>query len=620
MANLAVVTLFVAGWTYVQALLDRYPVWVRSAALGVLFGIGSIVAMRSSFTLQPGFNIDLRTTLVSMAGLFGGPIAGLAAALMASAFRLHMGGVGAWGGGLTIFVVLGLSLALHAVTRRRELWVADVLVLALLISLTGYLGMAALSDEHKAVVGEAAVPNAVLHFVSTLLAGLAMLSERRRRAALRENQTYRTIIESLPDSINVKDMNGRFIAANPATAALMGADSAADLIGKTDADFYAPPVAERFRADEIDVIANGKQVTIQQMLPSLDGKPRWLWTLKVPLFDERGTPAGIVTHNRDVTEVHGLMTALEESQQQLSYAMAQMADGVAMFDKHGRMVFSNEQYRDSFPLTKDMRIPGNHIRDMLRASAVRGEEVGLENEDLEAWIDETEAALHTPTEHDVPLVDGRWVQVRISCSPDGASLVVVSDISKIKAAETNLLALTHELHEQAVTDGLTGILNRRAFDQALDAEMARSRRDDSWVSLLMMDIDRFKAFNDHYGHQEGDACLRAVSAEFARILKRPGDVVARYGGEEFVVILPATDEDGAFHIADQYLRAVRALNIAHAGSEKGIVTVSIGMACYRPGDQVRLGAELIHWADQALYDAKLAGRDRLMGWKERTAA
>ena len=620
MANLAVVTLFVAGWTYVQALLDRYPGWVRSMALGVFFGLGAIVAMSSSFTLEPGFNIDLRTTLVSMAGLFGGPLGGLAAALMAAAFRLHLGGAGAWGGSITIFGVLGLSLVLHAITRRRDLRIPDVLVLALLISLTGFVGMASLPHEQQDMVRHALVPNAVLHFVSCLLAGLAMLFERRRRAAMRENETYRTIIESLPDSLNVKDRDGRFIAANPATAALMGANSPADLIGKTDADFYAPPVAARFRADEVEVMAKGEQVTIPQMLPNLDGKPRWLWTLKVPLRDERGAPAGIVTHNRDVTEVRGLMTALEESQQQLSYAMAQMADGVAMFDKHGRMVFCNEQYRDSFPLTKDVRIPGNHIRDMLRASALRGEQTVLENEDLEAWINQTEAALHTPTEHNVPLVDGRWVQVRTSSSPDGSSLVVVSDISKIKNAETNLLALTHELHEQAVTDGLTGILNRRAFDQALDAEMARSSRDNSWVSLLMMDIDRFKAFNDHYGHQEGDACLRAVSAEFARILKRPGDVVARYGGEEFVAILPATDEDGAFHIADQYLRAVRALNIAHAGSEKGIVTVSIGMACYRPGDQVRLGAELIHWADQALYDAKLAGRDRLMGWKERTAA
>ena len=130
-----------------------------------------------------------------------------------------------------------------------------------------------------------------------------------------------------------------------------------------------------------------------------------------------------------------------------------------------------------------------------------------------------------------------------------------------------------------------------------------------------MDIDRFKAFNDYYGHQEGDTCLRAVSAEFKRVLKRSGDVAARYGGEEFVAILPNTDEAGAYAIADEFLKQLRALGMAHVGSEKGIVTASIGIACYRPEERLRSAVDLVGRADQALYDAKLAGRDRLAGWK-----
>ncbi|MEO8684791.1 MAG: PAS domain-containing protein, partial [Devosia sp.] len=343
MVNLAVVTLFVAGWTYVQTLFDHWPPAARSLALGLFLGLGAIMAMLTSFSLQPGINIDLRTTLVSSAGLFGGPVGGLAAALMAAAFRLHLGGTGAWGGSITIFIVLGLSLGLQAVTRRRELRVADVLVLALLISLLSFVAAAVVPNQPGAI-GQVAVPSAVLHFVSSLLAGLAMLHDGRRRVALRENQTYRTIIEALPDSLNVKDREGRFIAANPATALLMQAGSAAELIGKTDADFYPPELAARFRADELEVIAKGEQVRVEQTLPNPEGAPRFLSTLKVPLFDDRGAPAGIITHNRDVTERGTLLAALEASQQQLSYAMAQMADGVAMFDKDGRMVFCNEQY------------------------------------------------------------------------------------------------------------------------------------------------------------------------------------------------------------------------------------------------------------------------------------
>ncbi|MEO8684444.1 MAG: diguanylate cyclase, partial [Devosia sp.] len=270
----------------------------------------------------------------------------------------------------------------------------------------------------------------------------------------------------------------------------------------------------------------------------------------------------------------------------------------------------------SFPRTQDVRVPGRHIRDMLRAAAARGEQLSIP-EDVDGWVEAVAESLRTRSEEEVHLFDGRWLHIRTNPSGDGASMVVVSDMTTLKSAETNLLVLTEKLQQQAVTDGLTGLLNRRAFDEALESELARSRRDNSWISLLMMDIDRFKAYNDHYGHQQGDACLKAVSDEFMRILKRPGDIVARYGGEEFVAILPNTDEDGAFFIADAFLKAVRALNLPHVGSEKGIVTASVGLACYHPGEHPRSAVELVHRADRAMYDAKLAGRDRLTGWRER---
>jgi len=616
LANLAVVTIFVSSWAYIQPIFDRWSQTVRAFGLGALFGVGAVMSMLAAFSLEIGMFFDLRTTLISSAGLFGGPVAGLTAALIAAGYRLYVGGAGAWGGCLGIAVALAISLAIYAMVGKDQLQRRHVLLLALLISASGTVLVTLMPNPHReTILANIAGPSAALHFISSLLAGLALLYDERRRVTVRENQTYRMIIESLPDSLNVKDRDGRFIAANPATAALMQAGSVADLIGKTDADFYAPPVASRFRQDELDVMSAGVMTNIEQKLPNLDGNPKWLSTLKVPMFDESGAPAGIITHNRDVTERRNLAAALEESRQQLSYAMAQMADGVAMFDKNGFMVFCNEQYRASFPLTRDVRVPGGHIRDMLRASAERGEQTVLENDDLETWLDQTQAALFTPTEHDVPLIDGRWVQVRTSSTPDGAAMVVVSDISKIKNAETNLLALTNLLQELAVTDGLTGLLNRRAFDQALENELARSRRDNGWISLLLMDIDRFKAYNDFYGHQQGDACLKAVSAEFKRVLKRPADVAARYGGEEFVAILPDTDEDGAFVIADEFLKGLRELRMPHVGSEKTIVTASIGIACYRPDQLPRSGAELIGWADQAMYDAKLAGRDRLTGWR-----
>jgi diguanylate cyclase (GGDEF)-like protein len=204
----------------------------------------------------------------------------------------------------------------------------------------------------------------------------------------------------------------------------------------------------------------------------------------------------------------------------------------------------------------------------------------------------------------------------------------------VKARVRTHLALkqrTDELHRLAGVDGLTGIANRRTFDSALDHEWRRACRSKSPLSLLLMDVDHFKRFNDHYGHQAGDDCLRSVASALAAASRRPGEVVARYGGEEFAVILPACDQEAALGFAEKLRASVVALQIPHAASDTASeVTISIGVAnltldCIalgkdHPGwsgpcptvDTCREGAEtLIAAADAALYEAKRAGRNRI---------
>jgi diguanylate cyclase (GGDEF)-like protein len=195
--------------------------------------------------------------------------------------------------------------------------------------------------------------------------------------------------------------------------------------------------------------------------------------------------------------------------------------------------------------------------------------------------------------------------------------VVVSDVTKIKQAERALQSMTDQLKLLATTDGLTGLTNRRAFDDALEREMSRARRSGEPLSLLLVDVDRFKAYNDIYGHQAGDEVLKKVGACLKDALKRPGDVAARYGGEEFVTILPGTDEDGAFFIADAFREALSGMGIAHKGGDKGIVTASVGLATLTDRDTGVNSTELVRRADEALYNAKGAGRDRVTGWRPR---
>lgn len=159
-------------------------------------------------------------------------------------------------------------------------------------------------------------------------------------------------------------------------------------------------------------------------------------------------------------------------------------------------------------------------------------------------------------------------------------------------------------------DGLTGIANRRHFEESLDQEWRRAIRTGAPLSLLMVDIDRFKALNDAYGHQYGDDCLRQVASTFADTLKRAGDLASRYGGEEFAVVLPATELDGAAAIGEIIRSRVEELAIPHEQSPSHVVTVSVGAATSIPSEN-GAATMLIDLADRALYQAKHAGRNRV---------
>lgn len=190
---------------------------------------------------------------------------------------------------------------------------------------------------------------------------------------------------------------------------------------------------------------------------------------------------------------------------------------------------------------------------------------------------------------------------------DAGQLVAVvetlRDITAQKQAQDALQYL-------ATHDGLTSVANRRWFDDTLDIEWRRASRESRALSLLMIDVDYFKRYNDAYGHQGGDECLRRIAAAMSGVVKRAGDAVARYGGEEFAVLLPATGPKSALAIAERICAAVQALRLPHAQSEiADHVTVSIGVATVQAAND-GMPAHLVAAADAALYRAKLAGRNR----------
>ena len=182
----------------------------------------------------------------------------------------------------------------------------------------------------------------------------------------------------------------------------------------------------------------------------------------------------------------------------------------------------------------------------------------------------------------------------------------------LKLANEQLLKLNQEITEQSKTDPLTRIKNRKAMNDYLDSETKRANRDKLPLSVLLIDVDHFKRFNDSMGHQKGDDCLIKVAQSLDACAKRDSDMVARYGGEEFCIILPNTDQEAALAISKQILLEMEVLNLPHPASDtSNHVTVSIGVATgqYMKGNPL-VGESLIEQADQALYKAKESGRNQ----------
>lgn len=200
--------------------------------------------------------------------------------------------------------------------------------------------------------------------------------------------------------------------------------------------------------------------------------------------------------------------------------------------------------------------------------------------------------------------------LRVTRNPSSGEIdgvVAISrDMTEHKDLEDRLAVL-------AISDGLTGLANRRHFDDQLQAEWERARREGTTLSLLLVDVDQFKKFNDQYGHQAGDACLRSVARVLIEQAKRPADVAARYGGEEFALLLPNTDASGCEQVGQRIQQAIHDLGILHAlNPPSKRVTVSLGGATHLSASDKVHCTSLIEAADKALYAAKESGRDRLV--------
>jgi diguanylate cyclase (GGDEF)-like protein len=300
--------------------------------------------------------------------------------------------------------------------------------------------------------------------------------------------------------------------------------------------------------------------------------------------------------------------ALEMSHQCLQEAINALPMGIAIYDQHDRLVMFNPQATEQAPYRDGGELIGQTFETLIRRSLARGsitDALGCEEE----WLRERLAGrgqLERPLLR--PRADGRWMHLYEVTTPSGCLVMARLDVSEL-VQKTEALERTNELLEQlSITDALTGLANRRQFDRHLHAEWQRSMRNHQPISLLLIDVDHFKRYNDHYGHVAGDNCLRELAGILYDCAQRSGELVARYGGEEFAVLLPGVESGAAMAVAQRCMEELARARIAHANSPVAdCLTCSIGVASVIASPDL-VPESLVRSADEALYQVKSSGR------------
>ncbi len=428
-------------------------------------------------------------------------------------------------------------------------------------------------------------------------------SDREYRKEIEKLSIAQSAIDSLSELIFVKDNNGRLIATNRAHDQFwQGRRDEADI--KLDAEDKARSTKRRWTTDP-------------------QGRSCLLETHQSNLMSESGNSIGTLSISHDVTEWHKIQQNLRdemERRRDTEVALAQRdtilqnileasPDSIGIFNENMVYQACNKPFAIALGLTDVDDLIGHRLQDILPNNVYSrlsdtDSQVLHEGKSLR-YIDKVEGS------------DGGYTWYDVVKSPfrDPASgtngvLIMARDISERYLAEQKLEAANQELEKLSFMDSLTQVANRRRFDEQLHVLWHHHAREKLPLTVMLCDIDFFKGFNDHYGHQKGDEALIAVAKTFTQVVNRSSDCVARYGGEEFAVILPNTTSEGAEKVAQRIHDALISLALNHAASQiSEHITISIGVITHipQPHDDPEMAVAL---ADSALYQAKANGRNQ----------
>lgn len=566
---------------------------------GMLFGLIAVIGMSMPVNFAPGVIFDPRSVLVSVAGLFGGPLTAIPAGIIAGGYRLWLGGGGAIAGMLVVLLSSLAGVGAYYLRMRYNFIVNpfNLFLFGLVSHFIALFGLFFLPSEIMwEVIKNLSIPFFLIYPPMTVFLGYLIDFIGKKfeveKQLISSTAQLRALFDASPDLMWLKDKNGVYLMCNQQFERLFGA-AESEIKGKTDYDYVDQDLANLFRAMDKQAMASGSKTVNEEWVTfSVDGRKALLETIKTPIYDEEKSLIGVLGVSHDITDRAEIESRLRQS----AIVFESTTEGVVITDKDAKIIDVNQSFSEITGYNREEVIGSNtrvlnsgkhnqeFYEDMWTGLTKTGRWRG------EIWNKRKNGSIYP-----------EWLtisEVKNAHNEVTNYVAVFSDITSIKDSQAKLDFLAHH-------DCLTSLPNRLSFNERLEASLSRAKRHNNKLAILFIDVDRFKNINDSFGHKAGDDLLKHI-ANGLKAVTRTEDIIARISGDEFIILLENIDDTNLIiGVIDKVMEVISSTFIIN--NHKIQVTASIGISLFPMDGEV--AEDLIQNADTAMYLAKDEGRN-----------